>query len=206
MPDLDPPDVLRLIDLAAAGDPAAAGRLLAQHLPYLRRMVEFRLDPRLRTRVDPSDVVQEAHLEALRRLPDYRPALPFRLWLRRIAYDRLLMLHRRHALADRRSVGREIVFPDHSSDHLAARLLAVGSSPSRRVVREELARRVREAVARMAGPDREILGLRTAEGLSNSEAAAVLGIDPAAASQRYGRALLRLRKLLIDDGTVEPNP
>jgi RNA polymerase sigma-70 factor (ECF subfamily) len=60
--------------------------------------VELRLDPQLRSRVDPSDVVQEAQMEAARRLPGYleSPPLPFRLWLRQIAQDRLLNLHRRH--------------------------------------------------------------------------------------------------------------
>lgn len=208
MPDPDPPDDLRLIEQVRAGDAAAADRLFGRHLPYLRRLVELRLDPRLRARVDPSDVLQEAHLEAVRRLAAYldEPALPFRLWLRRIAYDRLVMLHRRHALAERRALARDVALPDHSAHHLAGQLLAGGSTPSRRVVRDELAQRVRAAVARMADPDREVLVLRTVEGLSNGEVAGLLGIEPVAASQRYGRALLRLRKLLVQDGTAEPGP
>lgn len=207
MPDPEATDDARLPEQARGGDPAAAGRLLARHLPYLRRLVEFRLDPRLRARVDPSDVLQEAHLEALRRLAGYldRPALPFCLWLRRIAYDRLLMLQWRHGQAARRSVDREVALPDHSAHRLAGLLLAGGSAPSRRVVREELARRVREAVARLAEADREVLVLRAVEGLSNGEVASLLGIEPVAASQRYGRALLRLRKVLVEDGTLEPD-
>src|SRR5262249_57937148 len=81
----------RLLQQARAWDPHALERLLSMHRAYLRQLVELRLDPRLRVRVDPSDVVQEAQLEAVRRLPEYlrEPALPFRLWLRRLAQDRL---------------------------------------------------------------------------------------------------------------------
>src|SRR5712692_1400249 len=94
----DSSETQRLLQQVRAGDADAANRLLERHRVYLRRLIEVRLDPKLRARVDPSDVVQEAQLEASRRLEDYlkQPALPFRLWLRQIAYDRLLMLRRHH--------------------------------------------------------------------------------------------------------------
>src|SRR2546428_6352964 len=102
----DSSETQRLLEQARAGDPQAANRLLDRHRAYLRRLIEVRLDPKLRARVDPSDVVQETHLEASRRLEDYlqQPALPFRLWLRQIAYDRLLMLRRHHVGAARRTI------------------------------------------------------------------------------------------------------
>jgi RNA polymerase sigma-70 factor (ECF subfamily) len=85
-----------LLQKVCQGDQRALSRLLERHRPYLRQMVELRLDPRLRARVDPSDVVQEAQLEATRRLQDdpQPPPIPFRLWLRHLASDRLLMLRR----------------------------------------------------------------------------------------------------------------
>src|SRR4051794_12258873 len=108
----DPPDAdhtEQLLRAVRAGDRAALDQLLTQHRPFLRGFVELRIDPHLRSRVDPSDVVQEAQIEAVRRVEGYlkKPAMPFRLWLRQIAFDRLLMLRRRHVEADRRSTSRE---------------------------------------------------------------------------------------------------
>jgi RNA polymerase sigma-70 factor (ECF subfamily) len=161
-------------------------------------MVALRLDGQLRARVDPSDVVQEAQLEAVRRLDDYleKSSLPFRLWLRQLAYDRLLMLRRQHLGAARRSVTRDVALPDRSSLALAAQLLAPGATPSEQLSRRELSRRVHQALAQLSDSDREILLMQNIEGLSNQEVAQVLDITAVAARQRYGRALLRLRKLL----------
>ncbi len=190
-----------LLELARAGTAGAVDRLLERHRAYVRRFVELRLEPQLRARFDPSDVVQEAQTEAARRLDGYlRDApLPFRLWLRRIAQDRLLMLRRRHTGAGRRAVTREAAMPDESSLAFARQLLASGTSPSARLAASELAHRVREAVAQLPEADREIVLLRNFEGLSNQEVAQLLEIQPASASQRYGRALLRLRKLLNEE-------
>jgi len=73
-------------------------------------------------------------------------------------------------------------------------------------VRHELVRRVRQAVAELDDDDREVLLMRNFEGLSNQEVAQVLAIDPAAASKRYGRALIRLQKLLSASGLEESLP
>src|SRR6516164_10901424 len=196
-PALDSAETQSLLRQIRAGEAGATDRLLERHRPYLRRLVELRLDPKMRGRVDPSDVVQEAQLEALRRLDDYlkQPPMPFRLWLRQIAYDRLLMLRRQHVEAARRAVGREVPLPDRSSLELARQLLASGSTPSQQLIRREFVRRVREAVAQLLDGEREILVLRNLEGLSNREAAQVLQIDPASASRRYGRAVIRLREI-----------
>jgi RNA polymerase sigma-70 factor (ECF subfamily) len=155
--------------------------------------------------VDPSDVVQEAQLEAARRLKGYLegPSMPFRLWLRQIAQDRLLNLHRRHVATARRAVGREQPLPERSSAALAEQLLASGSTPCQRLGRRELARRLRQALAQLSEGDREILLLRNFEGLSNQEVGLLLGIDAAAASQRLGRAMLRLHKVLVATGLTE---
>jgi RNA polymerase sigma-70 factor, ECF subfamily len=201
----DPAETQRLLQEARAGDRAAIDELLAQHRPYLRQLIELRLEPRLRPRVDASDVVQEAQLEAARRLEAYlrEPAMPFRLWLRQLAYDRLLMLRRHHVGAERRSVAREVALPDRSSLLLAGPLLAGGSTPSQRLDRQELAGRVRRAVAQLPAIDREVLLMRTFEELSYEEVAYLLGVNPAAARKRHGRALLRLHKLLAGDGLRE---
>ena len=189
-----------LLEQAAAGDSLARERLLQRHRPRLREFVEAHLDPALRARLDASDVVQEAQLEVARRLPDFlrRRPMPFRLWLRKTAYERLLMLRRRHRGAARRAVGREVGLPDRSSLALAQQLLAPHSSPSRQADRQEQARRVQEALARLAEADREVLLMRHYEDLPYEDIGCILGIEPAAARKRAGRALVRLHALLAE--------
>src|SRR5262249_22529619 len=122
----------RLLQRAQTGDRQAFEELFARHRLYLRQLVELRLDPRLRTRIDPSDVVQEAHLEAFRRMNTYlqqRP-MPFRLWLRQIAYDRTLKARRHHLGTARRAVNREVSLPELSSLFLAQQLLGGDPTPS----------------------------------------------------------------------------
>ena len=207
-PTPDSEDTRVQLERAAAGDPAAFDELFARHRDFLRLVVQLRMDARVRARVDPSDVVQEAQLDAFRRLRDFldRRPMPFRLWLRNTARERLLKVQRRHLEAGRRDAGREVPLPEHSSLLLAGRLLAGGSTPSQRLDRGETARRVREAVAALPEADREVLLMLNFEGLSNQEVAYLLGLDPATASKRHGRALLRLRQALLDGGLAEPPP
>jgi RNA polymerase sigma-70 factor, ECF subfamily len=203
-----PPDSGETQDLlrrAHAGESRAFDELFTAYRAYLRQFVELRLDPKLRSRVDPSDVVQEAQLEAARRLKGFMegPPVPFRLWLRQITQDRLLNLHRRHVATARRAIGREQPLPERSSLLLAQQLLAAGSTPSQQLNRRELSRRLRQGMVQLSESDREILLLRNFEGLSNQEVGHLLGIDPAAASQRHGRAMLRLHKILVAGGLTE---
>src|SRR5262249_17504493 len=146
------------------GDRAARDELLGRHRERLRRMVAWRLDRQLSARVDPSDVVQEVLAEADRRLPDYlrdRP-LAFYPWLRQLAEDRLVELHRCHVQARRRSVSRErpLPLPEESAWELADRLFARGSTPSAGLRRRELRDRIQAALARLSERDREVLILR----------------------------------------------
>lgn len=193
----------RLLERAAGGDPTAVEELFGLHRGAVRRYVERRIDPRLLARVDPSDVVQEAQLEAVRRLEDFlrRRPMPFRAWLFRTAGQHLQRLRRHHLEAECRAVGQEQAMPESSSVLLAHHLLGErGSTPSRQLVDAETARRVHEALGLLDSTDREVLLLRTFEGLSNLEAAQALDLEPAAASKRYGRALLRLKLALgIDE-------
>jgi RNA polymerase sigma-70 factor (ECF subfamily) len=198
------PDTDHLLDQARRGDDGARQQLLARHRGRLRRMVALHLDPRLTAREDASDVVQEALLEADRRLDDYlksRP-LPFYPWLRQIAWDRLIELRRRHR-ARKRSVAREEVevldLPESSLEELAARLSAPGSSPSERLLRSEQSQRVRAALERLPPRDREVLVLRHLEQMKTDEVAAVLKISVGAVKVRHLRALQRLRGLLGEE-------
>jgi RNA polymerase sigma-70 factor (ECF subfamily) len=203
----DSPETLHLLDRAGAGDTAALGELVTRHRDAVRQFIDTRLDPQIRTRVDASDVVQEAHLEVVQRITDYlaRRPMPFHLWLCRTAYENLLRLRRKHAEVAGRAVGREKPLPDRSSVLLARQVLA-GVAPDARVQEAELAAQVQGALALLEEIDREVLLLRTFDSLSNAEAAAVLGIQPAAARKRYGRALRRLRQALLDAGIMDPDP
>jgi RNA polymerase sigma-70 factor (ECF subfamily) len=191
-----------LLAAAGGGNTAAWGQLLNRHRDRLRRMLALRLDDRLRGRVDASDVLQETFIEASQRLPDYlaRPDLPFYLWLRFLAGQRLLITHRRHLGTRQRDAGREVPLdrgmPEASSAALAARLLGREGRPSEAVVREEIRLRLQDALNVMDPLDREVLALRHFEQLSNAETARVLGVREAAASKRYIRALDRLRDIL----------
>lgn len=191
-----------LLAQAAAGDEAARQELLARHRQRLRQMIAVRIDPRLGRRMDPSDVVQEVLAQAWTKLPEYlrMPPLPFYPWLRQLAWERLVKLHRRHIQADKRSLTREedgdMVLSGASVQALADRLLAKGSSPSVRAVRNEECRRVREALGRLPQTDRELLVLRYLEQLSTPEIAAVLQISDGAVRTRHVRAVERLRRLL----------
>jgi RNA polymerase sigma-70 factor (ECF subfamily) len=192
-----------LLSRATAGDQDALATLFAFYRARLKRMVALRLDRRLRGRVDASDVLQEAYLDLARRAPEFlaRPTMPFFLWLRLLTGQRLLAIHRRHFKAKMRDAGQEIALqqgamPPASSASLAARLLGRLTTPSQAAVRAELRLRLQEALNGMNEIDREMLVLRHFEELSNGEAAEVLGLQPAAASNRYVRALKRLRSIL----------
>jgi RNA polymerase sigma-70 factor, ECF subfamily len=193
---------LQLLEAAAGGDQAALALLLERHRPFLRRVVARRLDRRLVGRVDLSDVVQETHLDVCRQLPSYlrRRPMPFRLWLFRTAYQRISKTHRRHLRAARRDISREAPMPDESSIRLADWLVDGGLSPDDQLRQQELADGVRAVLALLPATDREVVLLRNLDGLSNHEAAEVLGIQPEAAKKRYTRALVRLQSLLKRHG------
>jgi RNA polymerase sigma-70 factor (ECF subfamily) len=207
MDELDPnaAETEALLRRVRDGDRDAVEQLFARHRAYLNQFVALFLDPKLRPRVDPSDVVQDAQLEAVRRLAAYleQPALPFRLWLRQLTRDRLLKLRRHHLGTARRAVEREVPLPDRSSLDLAGQLLAGTSTPSQQVDRADLARRLRRALAQLPEADREVLLMRNFEGLSYQEVAYLLDIDPAAARKRHGRALVRLHRILFEGGLTE---
>lgn len=195
-----------LLRLAARGDQQAWGSLLDHWAKPLERMVELRLDPRLRPRINPSDVLQETFLIATKRRDEYLgedAPMPFRLWLRFLAGERLAALHRFHLGAQKRDAGRDQLlysgtYNPPSSPALAAQLAADCSSPSQQVVQAELRLQLKHALEQMEPLDQELLALRHFEQMTNREAAEVLGMNASTTSSRYLRALRQLRKLLGD--------
>jgi RNA polymerase sigma-70 factor (ECF subfamily) len=196
----DPSELLRR---AGAGDSQALSDLFTRYRDRLRWMVRLRLNRRLQGRVDPSDVIQEAYLEISKNLPEYLrdPKMPFFLWLRYITGQKLIALHRRHLGAQMRDADQEVslyrgALPEANSVSLAAHLLGCLTSASRAAIRAEEQLQVQEALNSLEPIDREILALRHFEMLSNGETAQVLGIKKSAASNRYIRALRRMKGIL----------
>ena len=194
----------RLLAQAGDGEEGAVNELIERHREALRRMVAGRMDRGMAQRVDASDVVQEALIEAHRRLGDYIKdgSMPFHLWLRQIARDRLIDAHRRHR-AQRRDVGREQTMhragtADQSSLDLAAQLCDMELTPAASALRRELEDRFWSAVDQLDEADREIVLMRYQEHLGNGEVAEILGVSQQAAGMRHLRAMRRLREFLGD--------
>jgi RNA polymerase sigma-70 factor (ECF subfamily) len=198
-------DTSDLVRRAVAGDGAAIEELFARHRSQLTRMIAVRLDPRLKGRLDPSDIVQDVLVEASQKMAIELKNNPveFYPWLRGLAWDRLCRLHRHHVTTRKRSVAREEPFTpadvdDESVLKLAECIAATGGGPGSQVMHDELRRRVREALTRLPPKDREIIVLRFLEQLSTKDAADVLGISLTAAKSRQLRAVARLQDILGD--------
>jgi RNA polymerase sigma-70 factor (ECF subfamily) len=204
MADVAGDDLSLLLGRALAGDEPALAALFDGHRERLRRMIRLRMDRRLSGRVDASDVLQEAYLDVRKRIAEYASdpaAMPFNLWLRLVTGQRLTDVHRYHLGAQMRDAGMEVSlhrgpFPQADSISLAAQLLGKMTSASKAAIRAEHKLIVQEALNSMDPIDREVLALRHFEHLSNDETALVLGLRKSAASNRYIRALRRLKEIL----------
>lgn len=183
----------------AAGDPSGLAAAFGHFRGRLRNMVQFRLDPRLAARVDPSDVLQEAFVDATQQVQAYvrKPRVAMYVWLRGVAAQRLAKVHRRHLGTQARAAGRELSLPVESSVQLAGQILASGPTPSQMLEKEELRNRVQRAVDDLDPIDREVILMRDFEDMTNTEVAQALELKPAGAAMRYGRAMFRLKELLL---------
>ena len=192
-----------LLNVAKGGDAEAGGQALERHRDALRRLVQMRLDRKVQQRVDVSDVVQDVMIEASQRLEDYlkNPVMPFHLWLRHMARDRIIDMHRRHRVSAKRSVDREQPLAinatgDHSTMELAAQICDAEMTPAAAATMRELAVRFEAAIDQLDDNDREVVLMRHFEQLTNQEVAQALDLSEPAASMRYLRAIRRLRQLI----------
>ena len=206
MDAVEGPDEASLLARAAGGDLGAWGTLLMRHQERLQCVLTFRLDPRLRGRVDAADVVQEAFINATARRTEFfkHSAQPLFLWLRWVVQNTLLELQRHHLGTQMRDAAREVRHYRGAGDGgdsrelLVAHLSAGATGPATAAGRAEATAHVTEALGQMDPVDREVLALRHFEQLTNAEAAQVLGIRERAAAKRYVRALERMRDVLSD--------
>lgn len=194
-------DERELLERVAQGDADARAAFIEHYREPLLRIIGVHLDARVRTRVDPADVLQDMAVEALQRFDDYarNPTMPPFLWLRFLAVQRVQLIHRVHLGAGQRDVRRELragCGSGTNSADLAALLVSGRTTPSQAAIRRETQAQIREALDQMDPLDRDVLVLRHFEQLKNVEAAQCLGIEPTAASKRYQRALRRLGELL----------
>jgi RNA polymerase sigma-70 factor (ECF subfamily) len=202
----------QLLAAARQGDAEARNRLLERHREALRRMVGLRMDRLLQRRLDASDIVQDVLVEANRRLTDYleTAGMPFQLWLRHLARDRLIDAHRRHHAA-RRNVARDQPLDhspgdDRSAFDLAALVRDRELTPAAAATHHELERRFQEAIEMLDDADREVVLMRHFEQLSNRDVAQALEISESAAGMRYLRAMRRLRAILQEPPSQASQP
>lgn len=196
-------DVEVFVERARAGDQQALAALFELYRGRLRRMVDLRMDQRLAGRIDPSDVLQEAFIDLAAKLKDFsrKSDMSFFLWLRLVTGERLLQVHRKHLAANMRDARKEVSIgrhgvPNASSILLAGQLIGPLTSAAEKVIRAETQVRLNETLNQMDEIDREIIALRHFEELSNLEVAQVLDLSPTAASNRYIRAIRRLKESL----------
>ncbi|MCA9117430.1 MAG: sigma-70 family RNA polymerase sigma factor [Planctomycetaceae bacterium] len=200
----------QLLREAGTGDQQAINALLEKHRNSLRQLIQLRLDRAVSRRVDASDVVQDVLLEASNRLGQFIEdgRMPFHLWLRQLAKDRMIDMHRRHRGAQRRSVDRERSLEasrqvDDSLRGMMVQLVDPELTPAAASLRRELEDRFLAALDQLPEDDRDILLMRHYEQLGNSEVAQALGLSEPAAGMRHLRALRRLRSMLATDEAGE---
>ena len=202
MENIEFDDSEQLMRRTREGDDVAAGQLLACYRERLRRAIDMRMDKRIAARADASDVVQDALNNAYNRLPQYfaGPQMPFYIWLRRIAFDRLMDLYDAHVEAGKRSVLREqnnLPSPnDESVSQLANSIAASSLNPSRRAIAAETYARIQAGLLQLRPGDREVLVMRYLEHMEIEDIAVALEISKTAVTSRHLRAVQRLRELL----------
>jgi RNA polymerase sigma-70 factor, ECF subfamily len=184
------------------GGEAALGEFFGGFHDRLERMIEFRLDDRLRGRIDPEDVLQEAWIEVSRRLKDYlaRPQVSLYVWVRQLTYQVLIDLQRRH-FGQKRDPRQEVPWQGGTGTDTASRVMSEAfaaqlTTPSQAAIRAEEKDQLQNMLQAMDPVDREVLALRHFEHLGNNQIAEILGLSATAASNRYVRAMARLSDVM----------
>ena len=180
----------------------AIANVFLRFRPQLLRIVEFRMDARIRSRVDANDILQETFLNVKQRYRNFieEPGVSLFVWIRQLTLQVLIEFQRRH-FRQKRDVQKEVrisptVDQSDTSQLIARELAAQLTSPSQVAIRAEELEQLNRALESMNETDREILALRHYEQLSNQEVAEIIGIKPTAASNRYVRAITKLGEVM----------
>lgn len=199
-------DTNSLIEKACAGDDSVVAELFELYRERLKRLISLRMHPQMKSRLDASDVLQDAYIELARQLPKYaeEKEIPFFVWLRMIVVDSLKRLQRQHLKAEKRTAYREVDLAsmpvsDASVLNLASQLAGQFTSVDRNLIKEEIQRKLMDALERMEVNDREIVAMRHFEELSTQEIAELVGLTRSGVLKRYTRAIERLQESVLGD-------
>ncbi len=202
----------KLTAALSMSDMDTAAKLIDSFRPRLKALVRLRMSPQLSTRVDDSDVAQEAISAAVANLSkfDHKSHSSVYLWVRAITLNKLAEATRHHLTVHKRSVHKEeaeTLDQEESSIWLANRLVSDLSSPSSQAIKSELIEKTRCGLDAIEATDREMLILTHYEGMSLAEAAQVVGLSKSGAGKRYLRAIKSLRYVLesLDDASKNTN-
>lgn len=178
-----------LLLLAQQGDRSALGQLLEQQRGWLRQMANGLLDPRLRGRLDASDLVQQTCLSVHKQIGEFdgRDPAQFVAWLRQIHEHNVQNAIREHLHTGRRAAGKDrplanVDVPDSAAE-----------TPSRQLVRDESAMRVSDVLDRLPADEREAVRLRYVEGRSLADSADAMRMSRDALIWLIKRGLQRAR-------------
>jgi RNA polymerase sigma-70 factor (ECF subfamily) len=192
------PSVVRLLDALRQGDAAGQKEVLLRYQPWLHLLARLQVDSRFQGKFDASDIVQQTLLEACRDLPKFRGQSEGELlaWLRQILAHVLAHEIRRYRGTKQRDVDREVSLEAalaQSSQRLATVLAASGSSPSAKAEQSEQELLLADVLAKLPADHREVVILRTLEGLPHEEVARRMGRTTGAVRMLWVRALAGLR-------------
>jgi RNA polymerase sigma-70 factor (ECF subfamily) len=193
--------LLEWLSKARGGDRTAMGWLLDAHREMLERLAASQLDPRLRRRIEATDVVQQTFLEAQRDFAVFRgtDVATFQSWVKNVLRHNLAATIARHVLAAKRSVGREASGLDPSAAQQAlASVPSETSTPSQKVVRMETFSLLGEALAELPPAQAEAVRLRYVEGMTLEAICERMGKTDTAVAGLLKRGLQKLRQWLLD--------
>ncbi|QEG01190.1 ECF RNA polymerase sigma-E factor [Stieleria maiorica] len=197
-------DVDALLASAKSGDACALSTLFGMYQNYIKLLAASQVRSRLRVRASASDIAQETFLNAHRGFENFRGTTggEFVAWLRSILTRRIQYLVQQHVQSQVRDVRKEVSIEaigksvDQSSIRLETVLQAGSPSPSARLQRQDRSVHVANALAELADDYREVLMLRSVEGLGFKEVAARMQRSHGATRMLWLRAIEALRDRL----------